>query len=309
MASAATARATIAHAPPARLRQRRSAGGRPRRPHRGRGAAPHAGRRRSRGGAARRARVIPPPDRRWRRSSAPGQRVAISVCDVTRAQPRQVMLEAIFAELPQVRARRRHHPGRHRHPPRQHAPTSWRACWAPTSWPATASSTTTPATTRRWSIAGTHVARACRSGCNRDWLDADVRITTGFVEPHFFAGFSGGPKMVAPGLAGLATMLVLHDAAAHRPSQRHLGHHRRQPDPRRRARDRAAHRRAPSPSTWRSTAIRRSRRCSPATLFDEHARRVRLREGHGDVSGGRRSSTWCSRPTPAIRSTRTSTRP
>ena len=34
---------------------------------------------------------------------------------------------------------------------------------------------------------------------NREWLDADVRITTGFVEPHFFAGFSGGPKIVAPG--------------------------------------------------------------------------------------------------------------
>jgi nickel-dependent lactate racemase len=44
------------------------------------------------------------------------------------------------------------------------------------------------------------------------WMRADVRITTGFVEPHFFAGFSGGPKMVAPGLAGLETVLVLHDA-------------------------------------------------------------------------------------------------
>jgi len=48
---------------------------------------------------------------------------------------------------------------------------------------------------------------------NRVWLDADVRITTGFVEPHFFAGFSGGPKLVAPGLAGLETVLVLHDAS------------------------------------------------------------------------------------------------
>ena len=48
---------------------------------------------------------------------------------------------------------------------------------------------------------------------NRTWLEADVRITTGFVEPHFFAGFSGGPKLVAPGLAGLETVLVLHDAA------------------------------------------------------------------------------------------------
>lgn len=48
---------------------------------------------------------------------------------------------------------------------------------------------------------------------NRQWCGADIRITTGFVEPHFFAGFSGGPKMVAPGLAGLDTVLTLHDAA------------------------------------------------------------------------------------------------
>ncbi len=48
---------------------------------------------------------------------------------------------------------------------------------------------------------------------NSQWVGADVRITTGFVEPHFFAGFSGGPKLVAPGLAGLETVLTLHDAA------------------------------------------------------------------------------------------------
>jgi nickel-dependent lactate racemase len=46
----------------------------------------------------------------------------------------------------------------------------------------------------------------------REWVEADVRITTGFAEPHFFAGFSGGPKMITPGLAGLETVLVLHDA-------------------------------------------------------------------------------------------------
>jgi nickel-dependent lactate racemase len=48
---------------------------------------------------------------------------------------------------------------------------------------------------------------------NSEWAAADVHITTGFVEPHFFAGFSGGPKLVAPGLAGLETTLTLHDAA------------------------------------------------------------------------------------------------
>ncbi len=57
--------------------------------------------------------------------------------------------------------------------------------------------------------------RARRRGpvwLNRHWAGADVKITTGFVEPHFFAGFSGGPKLVAPGLAGLETTLTLHDA-------------------------------------------------------------------------------------------------
>ena len=47
---------------------------------------------------------------------------------------------------------------------------------------------------------------------NRHWVEADIRITTGFVEPHFFAGFSGGPKLVAPGLAGFKTTMRLHDA-------------------------------------------------------------------------------------------------
>ncbi len=45
---------------------------------------------------------------------------------------------------------------------------------------------------------------------NRIWTESDIRITTGFVEPHFFAGFSGGPKLVAPGLAGLETVMHLH---------------------------------------------------------------------------------------------------
>lgn len=45
------------------------------------------------------------------------------------------------------------------------------------------------------------------------FLEQDVRITTGFIEPHFFAGFSGGPKMVAPGLAAIETVLELHSAA------------------------------------------------------------------------------------------------
>lgn len=45
---------------------------------------------------------------------------------------------------------------------------------------------------------------------NRHFLEADVRILTGFIEPHFFAGFSGGPKGVLPALAGAESVLTNH---------------------------------------------------------------------------------------------------
>ena len=45
---------------------------------------------------------------------------------------------------------------------------------------------------------------------HRDYVEADVRIVTGFIEPHFFAGFSGGPKLVAPGVAARDTIMYLH---------------------------------------------------------------------------------------------------
>jgi lactate racemase len=139
-----------------------------------------------------------------------GQTVAISVCDVTRAQPRRETLEALFEEMPETR------PedvtiliatGTHR-----------------TNTPAELEKMLGPDIARNYRVIN-HDSRENSSlhyvgktstdvlvYLNRAWLTADVRITTGFVEPHFFAGFSGGPKMVAPGLAGLETVLVLHDA-------------------------------------------------------------------------------------------------
>jgi len=47
---------------------------------------------------------------------------------------------------------------------------------------------------------------------NRHYLEADVRILTGFIEPHFFAGFSGGPKGVLPAIAGAESVLDNHAA-------------------------------------------------------------------------------------------------
>ena len=47
---------------------------------------------------------------------------------------------------------------------------------------------------------------------NKHLVEADVRIITGFIEPHFFAGFSGGPKGIMPGVAALRTVMSNHGA-------------------------------------------------------------------------------------------------
>jgi len=142
----------------------------------------------------------------------PGQRVAISICDGTRPQPRRLVLAAILEHLSGVVE-----PadvvvlvatGTHRANTQEELEEMLGADLV-----------------RRLRIVS-HDARdpaqldfvgelgnAVPVWLNREWTEADVRITTGLVEPHFFAGFSGGPKMVAPGLAGLETVLVLHDAA------------------------------------------------------------------------------------------------
>ena len=142
----------------------------------------------------------------------PGQRIAVSLCDATRPQPRRLMVEALLAELEGISTREDFvllvATGTHRgntdaelrdmlgdeivdtmrivnHDARDAASLTWVG----------------------------RLGDGVPVWLNSEWVQADVRITTGFVEPHFFAGFSGGPKLVAPGLAGLDTVLTLHDAA------------------------------------------------------------------------------------------------
>ena len=141
---------------------------------------------------------------------APGQQVAISVCDITRPQPRREMLTAIFEELPALR------PedfviliatGTHR----ANTETELREMFGDEI----VSHYTIVNHDGRDASSLVRLADASPGVpllLNRDWLEADFRITTGFVEPHLFAGFSGGPKLVAPGLAGLETIMVLHNA-------------------------------------------------------------------------------------------------
>jgi nickel-dependent lactate racemase len=47
---------------------------------------------------------------------------------------------------------------------------------------------------------------------DRRFVDADLRIATGLVEPHFMAGYSGGRKVIAPGIAHEDTIRTFHSA-------------------------------------------------------------------------------------------------
>ena len=42
------------------------------------------------------------------------------------------------------------------------------------------------------------------------YLEADLKITTGLIEPHLMAGYSGGRKLICPGIAALETVKVWH---------------------------------------------------------------------------------------------------
>jgi nickel-dependent lactate racemase len=47
---------------------------------------------------------------------------------------------------------------------------------------------------------------------NKTAAEADLLVADGFIEPHQFAGFSGGRKSVLPGIASLATVMASHNA-------------------------------------------------------------------------------------------------
>ncbi|GAB3977808.1 nickel-dependent lactate racemase [Actinoallomurus acanthiterrae] len=142
----------------------------------------------------------------------PGQTVAISVCDGTRPQPRRLVVPALLAELDGV-VRLEDvviliATGTHR----GNTDAELRQMFGDQVVDAVRIVNHDARRPDELTWMG-RFGKDVPVWLNREWAAADVRITTGFVEPHFFAGFSGGPKLVAPGLAALETVLVLHDAA------------------------------------------------------------------------------------------------
>src|SRR6202043_1467476 len=61
-------------------------------------------------------------------------------------------------------------------------------------------------------LLGTTATRGTVVRLDRRFVDADLKIVTGLVEPHFMAGYSGGRKVIAPGLAHAETVTTFHSA-------------------------------------------------------------------------------------------------
>lgn len=142
----------------------------------------------------------------------PGQTVAIVHTDITRATPNDRLLPPILAELEEAGIRRQdilllNALGTHR--PQTHEELVGML------------GAEVVANYRCIQHDGNDDANLVKLGktraghdvrVNRHYMQADVRILTGFIEPHFFAGFSGGPKGVLPSIAGAESVLDNHGA-------------------------------------------------------------------------------------------------
>src|SRR3954447_18639813 len=125
----------------------------------------------------------------------PGQTVAISMCDGTRPQPRDLMIPAVLEELAGIVrlddvvilvATGTH---------RGNTDAEIRAMLGDEVVDRVGVVNHAGRYNHSLVFLGEH-GHVVPVWINRLWVEADLRITTGFVEPHFFAGFSGGPMLV-----------------------------------------------------------------------------------------------------------------
>ena len=141
----------------------------------------------------------------------PEDTVGIIFSDITRATPYDILLPAIFAELPHVGKEQYvlfNATGTHRSNTKEEL-----------------ESILGPGIVGSYKIVqndcdddASHRHIGTTTGGNEiyihsEFLDCDVKILTGFIEPHFFAGYSGGGKAIMPGLALLKTVQYNHRAA------------------------------------------------------------------------------------------------
>jgi lactate racemase len=57
------------------------------------------------------------------------------------------------------------------------------------------------------------IGRQVPAHVNRLYVEADLKILTGFIEPHMWAGYSGGRKSILPGISSIETLEFMHGPA------------------------------------------------------------------------------------------------
>jgi nickel-dependent lactate racemase len=145
------------------------------------------------------------PLRQWIK---PANRICITFTDLTRATPNDRLIPWLLDYLSGV--------------PREQITLLNQLGTHRPNTPAELDKLLTPEVTRRYRVLN-HEAEnpaalvqfgTMRDGTpaliNRHLAEADVRIITGFIEPHFFAGFSGGIKGIIPGCGGLHSVMSNH---------------------------------------------------------------------------------------------------
>ena len=148
---------------------------------------------------------------------------AISVCDITRPAPNRLVLPPLLERLERAGIPR-------------HAITILIATGLHRPAPPSEVEEIVGAEIASKYLVVNHDARALeehaylgttRSGTpvhiDRRFLDADLHITLGFIEPHLMLGYSGGRKLIAPGLAAQETIKVLHSPRFMRDHRTHEG--------------------------------------------------------------------------------------
>ncbi len=139
----------------------------------------------------------------------PGQQIAIVVSDITRPVPNKIILPPVFAELNAAGIKDSDITivvGTGLHRPNTIEELEWMlGSETVERYRIIQHEARDPRTLVEVGRTSTGVPAAlCRA-----YVEADFRIVTGFVEPHLFAGYSGGPKGVMPGVAGAE--LIMHN--------------------------------------------------------------------------------------------------
>ena len=141
----------------------------------------------------------------------PGQRVAIVISDVTRPVPNQLLLEPILAELatvgvPDADVTIVNGTGLHR------GNTDAELVEMLGGDIAARYRIVQHDARDRSTLVEIGRSKGVPVELCRAYVEADVRIVVGFVEPHLFAGYSGGPKGVMPAIAGADIVMSNHGA-------------------------------------------------------------------------------------------------